>query len=142
MTRKRLQASHAQKSTAFTPWTTGPSPKSYWSHYAALGDPGLVDAVRSLAAVALLQRGDHTAGGALRAGVAHGPELVVDDIRADLATRALDPLGDLVHLTADLQIGDVSIEQQPVDTVDLQADATVQHLVDVHSTCHARRDSA
>jgi len=31
------------------------------------------------------------------------------------------------HLTADLQIGDVSIEQQPVDTVDLQADVTVQH---------------
>ncbi len=28
------------------------------------------------------------------------------------------------HLTADLQIGDVSIEQQPVDTVDLQADVT------------------
>jgi len=46
------------------------------------------------------------------------------------------------HLTADLQIGDVSIEQQPVDTVDLQADVTVQHLVDVHRVRHERRDSA
>ena len=46
------------------------------------------------------------------------------------------------HLTADLQIGDVSIEQQPVDTVDLQADVTVKHIVDVHNACHARRDSA
>jgi hypothetical protein len=31
MTRKRLQASHAQNSTAVTPSIMGPTPKSYWS---------------------------------------------------------------------------------------------------------------
>ena len=46
------------------------------------------------------------------------------------------------HLTTYLQIGNVGVEQQAVDAVDLQTDVTVEHVVDVHNACHARRDSA
>jgi len=46
------------------------------------------------------------------------------------------------HLTTYLQIGDVGVEQQAVDAVDRQTDVTVEHVVDVHDTCHAQRDSA
>jgi len=37
------------------------------------------------------------------------------------------------HLTTYLQIGDVGVEQQAVDAVDLQTDLTVEHVVDVHN---------
>ncbi len=58
-------------------------------------DPGPIDAVVGMA-IGGLEDGHHAPGGALRAGVAHSDEAFVDDVRAHLAVRAIDPLGDLV----------------------------------------------
>ena len=47
------------------------------------------------------------------------------------------PGQELNHLAGHLQNRAVSIEVEPVHTLDIQANMPVQHLVDVHHTRHA-----
>jgi hypothetical protein len=93
ITRNRLQANQAQKSTVLADHRTvtevvlEPEP--------GFGDPGPIDPV-VIVAMGRLERGHHAPGCAFGAGVAHGHEPLVHDIGSDLARRLLHPVGDLV----------------------------------------------
>ncbi len=93
-TRNRDHASHAQNSTVFTPSMTGPSPKSYCNHIPGSVTHGRCTRTRP-SAVVRLHRRDRPPGRALRPGEPQRDQLVVRDVGADLAVRALDPLLDL-----------------------------------------------
>jgi hypothetical protein len=41
-------------------------------------------------------------------------------------------------LTADLQVGDIGVEVQPVDTLDLERHIALEHVIDVHHARHMR----
>ena len=43
---------------------------------------------------------------------------------------------ELVHLRADLHVGHIGIEIQPIDTRHVERDMTVEHLVDIHHAGH------
>ena len=43
------------------------------------------------------------------------------------------------HLPAHLQIGDVGVQVEPVDAVQLEADMTLEHVIDVRHARHAHQ---
>jgi len=42
------------------------------------------------------------------------------------------------HLPADLQIRDIRVQVQPIDTLDLERHMTLEHVVDVRHVSHPR----
>ena len=68
-----------------------------------------------------------------------GAELLDHCWRRDRLPEVL--LAEPLDLTTHLQVGHVRVQIQTIDTVDLQADVTIEHLVDVHHGGHAHDDA-
>ena len=100
MTRNRHQASQAHHSSVSRPPITRTLAPVELEPHAGLGDPGPEDPPVA-GRVRPLDLGDRTPGRPLRAVEAQRAELLVDDVGADPAVAALDPL---------LELGEVRIE--------------------------------
>ena len=62
------------------------------------------------------------------------PDLLDDDRRGDGLAQMV--LAETLHLVADLEIGDVHVQVEPVHALDVEDHVTLEHVIDVHHAGH------
>ena len=85
------------------------------------------------------QHRDPAAGGE---GLDLAPEAVADlpDHRRG-GDRLAQVIAEALNLATDLKVRDVGVQVEPINAVDLKGHVTVEHVVDIHQTRHARPPS-